>query len=130
MGSCDTVGGFDVGSLMFLRRCDLVRLKCKALRRGVWFRTLSRIERSLIDLAIVTVRRIRSFVLARSVGFVVKKLVGIFESSVLRRIQTVGFPLARKLSGIAQNWGNESAVRWATDLGFARFLAVCVHVSQ
>ncbi len=125
MRSRNRAEGFDVGDVMFLKRCDLVRLKCKALRRGVWFKILSKIERSLIDLAIVTVRKVRSFVLARSVAVVVKKLVDTVETELQRQIQTIGFPLARKLSRIAQSWGNASAFHWASDLGFARFLAVC-----
>jgi len=129
LSSCGKGWGARSGGVVFLRRCDLVRLKLAALRRGVWFRVLSRIERSLVDLAIVTVRRVRSFVLARCVGFVVEKLGGVFESRVQRRIQTVGFPLAKKLGEIAQSWGNRSAVGWAGDLGFARFLAMCMDVS-
>jgi hypothetical protein len=114
------------GGLVFPSRFDLVRLKYKALRCGVWFRVLSRVERSLVDVAIAAVSRVRSLVLARSLAFVVKKLGGVFGSGVERRIQAVGFPLARELSGIAQRWGNVLAVRWANDLGFARYLAVCV----
>lgn len=118
-------GGSVCGNLMFPRRLELIRMKHKALRRGVWYRVLRRIERSLVDLAIATVSRIRSWVLARSLASVVKKLSGIIGTSVQRRVQTVGFPLARRFSKIAQNWGNKSAVNWATDLGFARFLAIC-----
>lgn len=121
-------GGGSYGStgLVFPRRLDLVRLKCKALRCGVWFRVLSRVERSLVDLAIVTVSRIRSLVLARSLAFIVGKFSGVFGSGVLRQVQAVGFPLARRLSGIAMRWGNVSACGWAGDLGFARYLAICV----
>jgi hypothetical protein len=119
-------GSFRCGNLMFPRRLELVRLKQKALRRSVWYKVLSRIERSLIDLAIRVVAKVRSVTLARSVAFVVKKLVNVFETSVQRQIQTIGLPLARRLSAIAQNWGNALAVHWASDLGFARFLAICV----
>jgi hypothetical protein len=118
-------GGARCGNLMFLRRLELIRLKRKALRRGVWYKVLSRIERSLVDLAIRVVAKVRSVTLARSLAFVVKKLVDIFETGVQRQIQTIGLPLARRLSRIAQNWGNASAFHWASDLGFARFLAIC-----
>ena len=112
-------------SHILLNRLELVRLRQKALRRGIWYRTLNRIERCLVDLAIATVNRIRSWTLARSLTFIAKKLSGIIETSVQNQIQTVGFPLAERFSKIAQNWGNKSAVKWATDLGFARFLAIC-----
>jgi hypothetical protein len=126
MRGCSRDGGFGFEPTVFPRRCDLVRLKSRALRRGVWFRVLSRIERSLVDLAIRVVAKVRSVTLARSLAFVVKKLVDIFETGVQRQIQTIGLPLARRLSRIAQNWGNASAFHWASDLGFARFLAICV----
>ena len=113
------------GNHLFLSSLELVRLRKKALRRGVWYSVLSRIEWSLVDLAIATVSRIRSLVLARSLAFVVEKLSVVFGSGVERRIQAVGFPLARRLGCIAQKWGNVSASGWACDLGFAMFLAVC-----
>ena len=114
------------GNCVFLSRFELVRLRRKALRRGVWYGVLSRIERSLVDLAIGTVSRVRSLVLARSLAFVVEKLSDVFGSGVSRQVQAVGFVLARRLGCIAQKWGNVSASCWACDLGFARFLAVCV----
>jgi len=117
--------GFRGGNCVFLTRFELVRLRRRALRRGVWYKVLSRIERSLVDLAIAAVSRVRSLVLTRSLVFVVEKVSGFFGSGVERRVQAVGFPLARRLSGIAQGWGNVSASCWACDAGFAVFLAVC-----
>jgi hypothetical protein len=113
------------GGLVFPRRFDLVRLKYKALRCGVWFRVLSRLDRGLVDLAIITVRRVRSPVLARSVMGAVKRLLSSMESKVARQIRTVGYRLAEKLARIAVGWGNRSAVSWRIDCAFARFLAVC-----
>ena len=83
---------------MFLSRFELVRLRRKALRRGIWYKVLSRIERSLVNLAIAAVSRVRSLVLARSLAVVVEKLSGFFGSGVLRRVQAVGFPLSALFS--------------------------------
>ncbi len=110
---------------ILLTRNELVKVKTKALRRGVWFRVLSRVERGLVDLAVRLVERVRSFVLARSLSLVVKKLLDAMESEVARHMRTVGRPLAQQLSLIAQNWGNKSAVEWAADLGFVKFLTIC-----
>ncbi len=118
-------GRFRRENHVFLSRFELVRLRQKALRRGVWYKVLSRIERSLVNLAIAAVSKVRSLVLARSLAFVVEKLSNFLESSVQRQVQAVGFPLARRLSYIAQKWGNASASCWARDLRFALFLAVC-----
>jgi hypothetical protein len=106
-----------------LRRALLVKLRRKAQRRRVWFR-LKRVERGLMDLAIEVVERVRSLVLARSLTCVVEKLMEAMESGVARLTRTVGRRLARRLSEIAQGWGNRSARVWAFDLGFVRYLAV------
>lgn len=105
-------------------RSELVKLRVKALRRGLWFRVLSRVERGLIDLAIKVVEKVRSLVLARSLISIVEKLLNAMESEVTRLMRTVGHPLAQKLSEIVQGWGNRSARLWANDLGFIRYLAV------
>lgn len=107
-----------------LTRSELAKLRVRALRRGIWFRVLSRVERGLMDLAIKVVERVRSLVLARSLIGVVEKLVGSMESEVARLMKTVGRSLAGKLSEIARNWGNSSARLWANNLGFIQYLAV------
>ena len=107
-----------------LSRSELVRLRVKARRRGVWFRMLSRVERGLIDLSIKVVEKVRSPVLARSLISVIEKLLEAMESEVARLMKTVGRQLAQKLSEIAQGWGNKAARLWATDLGFVQYLAV------
>lgn len=107
-----------------LSRSELVRLRVKARRRGVWFRVLNRVERGLVDLSIRVVEKVRSRVLARSLTCVVKKLVDAMESEVTRLMKAVGLQLAQKLSEIAQSWGNKAARLWAVDLGFIQYLAV------
>lgn len=107
-----------------LSRFELVKVRAKARRRGVWFRVLSRVERGLIDLAIKIVERPRSLVLARSLVGVVEKLLDALESEVTRLMRTVGHSLAKKLSEFALSWGNESASLWTSDLSFVRYLAM------
>ena len=41
----------------------------------------------------------------------------------MRAIREVGFPVARKLSSIAQGWGNGAAKKWGSDRGFVMYLA-------
>jgi hypothetical protein len=107
-----------------LSRSELVKLRVKARRRGVWFKILTRVERGLLDLAIKVVEKVRSLVLARSLISVVKKLTNAMESEVTRLMRTVGRRLAQKLSEIAQEWGNKVACLWAVDLDFIQYLAV------
>jgi hypothetical protein len=112
------------GSSSFLNRTQLIKLKFKAMRAGVWFKALPRIDRVLVDLTIKVAENIRSAHLAKSIFAVVGKLEGLLESSILKSLRLIGGPLAEKISLIAQKLGNASAKIWATDLSFAFFLAV------
>jgi hypothetical protein len=107
-----------------LNRTQLVKLKAKAMRAGVWFRALPRIDRVLVDLTIKVTENIRSSHLAKSIFAVVDKLEGLLESSMLKSFRLTGRHLAQKLSLIAQKLGNASAKVWANDSSFAFFLAV------
>jgi hypothetical protein len=97
--------------------------KC-ALRRGIWFRALSRVERGVLDLTARYVDCIRSTKLAKVVTAILEKLKLATESVVDRLVRTIGFPLAQKISDIAVSWGNCKAFEWANDLAFAKFLVI------
>ena len=94
------------------------------MRMGVWFRSLSRIDRALVDLTIKVADNVRSAFLAQRLLVVARKLEGFLEGSFCREIVEVGLPFARRLSMIAQQWGNMGASDWASDMGFARYWAV------
>lgn len=111
-------------NLIPLSRDELIRMRARAIRRGVWFRTLTRSERAQMDLTVRVVKKVRSFLLARVLASLVKKLLEAMESMVGRMRRVVGSPLAEKLSQIAQNWGNASATRWAKDLCFIQYLTI------
>jgi hypothetical protein len=112
-----------------LNKAQLIKLRLKAMRAGVWFRALPRIDRVLVDLTIRVASNIRSVTLAKCILVVTRKLEGFLESSLLRAFREVGFPLAQKLSVVAQKWGNTSAEKWASDLSFMNFLAV-MHINE
>ena len=107
----------------FLDKTQLIKLKLKAMRAGVWFRALPRIDRALIDLTIKVVSNVRSVTLAKSILSITRKLEALLESRFVRAMREIGFPLAYKLSLFAQKWGNTAAKSWVSDVRFARFLA-------
>jgi len=111
-------------SSSFLNRAQLLKLKFKAMRAGVWFKALPRIDRVLVDLTIKVAENIRSPHLARSIFAVLGKLEGLLESSILKSLRLIGRPLAEKISITAQKLGNASARNWALDSSFAFFLAI------
>jgi len=116
-------------SFLMLRRERLLKLKLKAIRCRVWFRALSRIDRVLVDLTIRVVDVVHSSRLAEALFSVVKKLEDGLAGRVSRAIKEVGFPLARKLSLLAQKWGNDLARNWMSDMSFAKFLAI-MHINN
>ena len=112
-----------------LEKNRLAKIKAKAMRRGIWFRVLTRAERAQMELTMKIVKRIRSLFLAKVVTSIVKKLLDAMESKVARLMREVGQALAQKLSRIAQNWGNRSAVQWTTDQDFTQYLTI-MHINM
>jgi len=101
-----------------------VRVRARAVRQGIWFRALSRVERGVFDLTVRCVERIRSGVLAGMVSGIVDKLLRALKPSFLETAMRVGGEIADEVSEIALGWGNAGASSWRRDLGFARFLGV------
>ena len=107
----------------------LAKIKAKALRRGVWFRVLTRAERAQMELTMKIVKKIRSHFLAKVVANIVEKLLEAMESRIVRLMREVGQPLARNLSAAAQKWGNKSAKSWSQDPGFVKYLTI-MHLNK
>ena len=112
----DQTGPFSINQIGLIKKA--------ALRRGIWFRALSRLERGVLDLTVRYVVSIKSATLATVVTAILNKLKQVTESKVDRMVKSVGFSLARKISALAHKWGNRLALRWAEDAGFARYLVV------
>jgi hypothetical protein len=108
----------------FLKKTQLIKLKLKAIRAGVWFKALPRIDRVLVDLTIKVASSVRSITLAKNILVVTRKLEGFLESRLSRAFKKVGLPRAQKLSLVAQKWGNTSAENWSSNSSFINFLAV------
>ena len=109
---------------VFLSCKDIAKVKSRALRRGIWYSALTRMERACIDLVIKLVDKVHSRLLAKVLFSVMQKLEEAMEGEVSRLMREVGSSLAKKLSKIAGEWGNESAVRWAEDSNFIRHLTI------
>jgi len=112
------------GKLSRIRLDELARIRSRAIRQGVWFRVLNRLERGLVDLALKVTKNVRSEVLAEALLSVVRKLQEALVSKVRLSIRQIGASLARKLSLIAQEWGNALARYWSSDRSFMRFLTI------
>lgn len=109
---------------MSFSRVELVSVRRRAVRRGVWFRVLSRVERGVVDLTIRCVERVRSPTLAGVIGRVLAKLAEVMRSGVERLMETVGCSLARRIAKLAVSWGLLEAEKWASDKGFIKYLTI------
>jgi hypothetical protein len=111
-------------AVQLLTRQGLIKARVRAVRQRVWFKALSRVERSILDLTIRCVERVRSRILARIVSNILAKILKTLEPSFLEAAMRIGREIADEVCGIAEKWGNSFASRWKRDLGFARFLGV------
>jgi len=111
------------GTADFMDRKQLLKLKTRAIRAGVWFKSLPRIDRVLVELTIKVTDSVRSPHLVRSLLSIAGKLDGLLENKLMRAVREVGFPITRKLSLLARKWGNEAASDWAGEEDFACYWA-------
>ena len=102
----------------------LARIRLEAMRRHVWFRALSSLERALVDSVIRVFDRPRSPTLIHALARIVVKVKRALMSPLMRLTVEVGRALARRISMAALKWGNKGAAEWAEDEGFMRYLAV------
>ena len=103
----------------------LAGLKTRALRKRVWYRVLSRMERGLLDLTMRWVSEVKSRTLTRVVIQILLKLARALNRSMVGIFEK-GETLAANLSELAVSWGDDVAHSWRFDLGFQRALGMSV----
>lgn len=105
-------------------RQDLVKAKLKALRAGVWFGTLSKVERAIMNLTIHCVENVRSNLLTRVLSSIINKILQSSGKDFMMRAEEIGQEIAARLSSIGEKWGNSSSQAWKGDKPFIIFLGV------
>ena len=102
----------------------LLKAKTRALRQKIWFRALSKVERSIVDLTIRCVEKIRSQILAEIILTILNKLFTALDKGYLHQAEKIGHEIAEKICRVALKWGNLQAKTWKHDRNFVRFLGV------
>jgi len=102
----------------------LAKIRKEAWRKKVWFKALSRLERSILDLASKCVDKPKSPMLIDMLAKIVVKVKKAFMSPIFRLMEYIGKPLAKKISWIAKSWGNKTAESWVKDKGFLKYLTI------
>jgi len=105
-------------------RKELSKVRLKAIRSGLWYKALRRIDRVLFDLALTVSAIIRSKVLSSSLAAIMGRLSDASANRIEFLVKRFGIKRAAELSMVARRFGNKSAWSWETDLCFARFLTV------
>lgn len=118
-----------VSAHMHFRFCNwnsvfLLRLRRIALKRGVWFKALSRIERCMVEVAARVVKRPKSERLVLALARIVVKLREALVGPHKVFVKLVGRTLARRTAEIAVKLGNRAAAAWAEDAGFIKYLTI------
>jgi len=112
-------------SLDVSSREGLAKLKTIAVRRNLWFKALSTMERAIVDLTIRVVERVRSSVLKGALKAIASKIVEALKAKSFReRAIVIGRALAERLVRIAERLGNKRAREWAEDPSFVMYLGV------
>ena len=101
----------------------LIGMKTRGLRRRLWYCTLSRMERGLVDLTIRWVDKVRSGRLAETLVRILAKLAMALETG-MGRVLARGRVLAEKASELAVGWGNRQAYAWRYDGSYALALGL------
>ena len=99
-------------------------MRMKALRRGVWFKTLDTVERGILNLTSILVDRVESEILGLELLKIVRKLREAMKGAFVRRLEKYGLPRALSVARRAQSWGHPAAGSWVRDLALARYLTM------
>ena len=99
----------------------LVGMKTRGLRRRLWYTTLSRMERGLVDLTIRWVDKVRSGRMTETLMRILAKLAQAMETG-MGRVLGRGRVLAARASELAVGWGNSAAFYWRFETAFANAL--------
>jgi hypothetical protein len=104
-------------------REDVVKLKTIAVRRGLWFKVLSTIERAVVDLTLKVVERVRSSTLREALKSIASKIFNSLKARSFReRAMEIGRVLAERIAITAERLGSKEARKWTEDLGFIMYL--------
>jgi len=107
-----------------LPRRELISIKQRALRKNVWFSTLSKAERGIIDLTVKLIERIKSPTLVHVIIKIIIKLNRALKSSFINAAEEIGYGIAVKSTELAYAWGSHEAKDWRSELHFIRYLGI------
>jgi hypothetical protein len=106
-----------------LNKSILLKIKRKALRLKIWYR-LNNIERTIIDLTIKCVDKIKSIKLKKIILKILNKIKEAIENKFLNKIYENGLKEVINIVKIANSWGNKESLNWIKDKNFIFYLGI------
>ena len=101
----------DINSQEFTKKMIRVIIR-KAIRRGLYFKKLSRIERGILELTAKYVPKITSLELGNVVARILAKLVIVLGSKFLASVETLGKQMVTNVLQVAKIWKVMDASSW------------------
>jgi len=99
----------------------LPNLRTRALRKKVWFATLTNQERVLVGLLRRHVNEVKSGMLAMVVAKIIVKLMRAIRNGFWNKIERIGRPIAEAAARGASSIGWKGAAKWAEDVNIVRW---------
>lgn len=104
----------------------LIGMRQQAIRKGIWFRALTSMQRGIVNLTIRCIKEIKSSLLGRTLQNIFAVLSQAIEQGYLYRFFAAGKDLAEHLSNAAYSWGNRDALKWRFDKAYI----ICLGMSK
>ncbi len=108
----------------------LANLKKKALRKGIWFQTLSTNERVLASLIGKYVKIVKNSALATVIARIIVKLIYGIKNSFIHMIESRGRPIAESWARAACAMGWKDASKWVEDINILRWYGFTAYYSK
>ncbi|HJS82095.1 MAG TPA: hypothetical protein VJ742_04590 [Nitrososphaera sp.] len=102
----------------------LMTLRRKALRTGIWFRSLSVEDRILANLIERHVKIVKNTTLATVIARIMGKLLVAIKNTFLDRLVMAGRPIAEAVAMKAYSYGNKEALGWTQDLNYVKYMGL------
>jgi hypothetical protein len=108
---------------LFTRRF-LYDLRIKALKKGIWYKTTSRLERGIINLSIKILDKVKSSALGIEIVNIVANLKKMLKSPFLKHMETYGIKQASKIAEYASILGYNGAKSLFHDNDYVRYITL------
>jgi hypothetical protein len=99
-------------------------LRKKALRKGIWFQTLSLEDRILANLIQQHVKIVKNTTLATVIARIMGKLLVGIKNSFSDRLVIAGRPIAEAVASKAYSYGNKEALDWIQDVNYVKYMGL------